>query len=161
VYLDIEEGLSLDVLDLVDPWLQFSILEDGREVAGHSWWNKYDNAEHVCATVPISQTDMSVCHTFRVDNDSFDLVRNQLPLLPRMTGVAIESHPRRNGQLRSVGINIVVRFTNCRPLFFFLKSFLSRSIYHMVSAAVYLAHSKSIRNTTFVEYGWPRREIIM
>jgi len=29
VYFDVEIGLGLDVLDLVDPWLQFSIIEDG------------------------------------------------------------------------------------------------------------------------------------
>jgi hypothetical protein len=39
-YFDIEEGLSVDVLDLVDPWLQFSVFEDG---GGHRWQRKFDN----------------------------------------------------------------------------------------------------------------------
>ena len=34
MYRNVEVGLTLDVLDLVDPWLQFSVLEDGRGVAG-------------------------------------------------------------------------------------------------------------------------------
>ena len=36
VHLDIEVRLSVDVLDLVDPWLQFSVLEYGREAAGRA-----------------------------------------------------------------------------------------------------------------------------
>jgi len=32
--VDIEIGLSMNVLDLVDPWLEFSFFEDGRGVAG-------------------------------------------------------------------------------------------------------------------------------
>ena len=31
--MDIEVGLEIKVLDLVDPWLEFPIVEDGRGVA--------------------------------------------------------------------------------------------------------------------------------
>ena len=34
VHLDIKVGLRVDVLDLVDPWFQFSILEDRKGIAG-------------------------------------------------------------------------------------------------------------------------------
>ena len=34
VYFDIEIGLSVNVLDLVDPWLQFSVFEDGKGITG-------------------------------------------------------------------------------------------------------------------------------
>ena len=34
VYVDIEEGISVDILDLVCPWLQFSAFENGRTVIG-------------------------------------------------------------------------------------------------------------------------------
>ena len=41
VYLDINPGLGENVLDLVNPRLRFSVLEDGRGVIGrfesHSW----------------------------------------------------------------------------------------------------------------------------
>ena len=47
VYLDIEVSLSVDVLDLVDPWVWFSVFEDGRGVVGqfkgHGWQVKLDN----------------------------------------------------------------------------------------------------------------------
>jgi len=36
MYLDIEEGFSVDVLDLVDPRLQFSVSEDGRGATGRA-----------------------------------------------------------------------------------------------------------------------------
>jgi len=35
VYLDVEECLSVNILDLVDPWLQFFTFEDGRGIWGH------------------------------------------------------------------------------------------------------------------------------
>ena len=34
VYLDIEVCFSVNVVDLVDPWLQISIFEDGRGIIG-------------------------------------------------------------------------------------------------------------------------------
>ena len=42
-HLDIEEGLSVNVLDLVYPWRRFLTLEDGRGVQGHGLRNKYAN----------------------------------------------------------------------------------------------------------------------
>jgi hypothetical protein len=30
LFVDIKEGLSVNILDLVDPWLQFPVFEDGR-----------------------------------------------------------------------------------------------------------------------------------
>ena len=44
VHFDIGVGLGVNILDLVNPWLQFSVLEDGRGVVGriqgHGWKNK-------------------------------------------------------------------------------------------------------------------------
>ena len=41
VYLYIEVGFIVNVLDLVDPWLQFPVPEDGRGITsrtqGHGW----------------------------------------------------------------------------------------------------------------------------
>ena len=41
IYLNVEVRLSIDVLNLVDPWLQFSALKDGKGAAGrgrdHGW----------------------------------------------------------------------------------------------------------------------------
>ena len=40
--MDVDEGLGIKVLDLVDPWLQLSVFKDGRGVIGrvqsHGWW---------------------------------------------------------------------------------------------------------------------------
>ena len=45
--MDIQVGLGLKALDLVDPRLQFSVFKDGRGVAGrvqgHGWQGKFDN----------------------------------------------------------------------------------------------------------------------
>ena len=39
--MNVKVGLVINVLDLVDPWLEFPVLEDGRRVAGraqgHGW----------------------------------------------------------------------------------------------------------------------------
>ena len=40
MYMDIEECLGVDILDLVDPWLQFSGFENGRKIAG--WVGSHD-----------------------------------------------------------------------------------------------------------------------
>jgi hypothetical protein len=47
VYLDIDVGLGENVPDLVNSWLQFSVLEDRRglvgRVQGHGWQSRRDN----------------------------------------------------------------------------------------------------------------------
>ena len=68
VCLDIEVGLRLKVLDLVDPWLQFSVFEDGRGVAGrlHCYvrQGKYNNVENTRRSrcFYISYTDVHSPH---------------------------------------------------------------------------------------------------
>ena len=59
VFLNIKEGLVVKTLDLIDPWLQFSIVEDGYGVVGRCdghGQNKYDNEENMsglqCYIVP-------------------------------------------------------------------------------------------------------------
>lgn len=48
VHSDVEVGFGVDILDLVNSWFQFSVLEDGRGVAGrvqsHGWQSKCGNA---------------------------------------------------------------------------------------------------------------------
>ena len=40
-YLDVGVGLSVDALNLIDPWFQLAVFEDGRRVTGrfqgHGW----------------------------------------------------------------------------------------------------------------------------
>lgn len=65
VYVDIEIGLSVNVLNLVDPRLQFSVLEDGAGVAGrvqfHRWQGKVDG-EHEQVAMLVSCADVRPPH---------------------------------------------------------------------------------------------------